>query len=236
MTDQATEASQRTAGRVAGFTLLLLISSGLIGMFVFQNNLQIAGDAAATAHNILAHERSFRAGIVCEIVMFNCDVVLALALYALLKPINGPLALLGSFWRVANATVLGAGAAATLVALHVIGGAHSLNVFQTGQLQALSTIWLDFHDSASSLGLIFFCLGAAVHSYLLLKSRYIPWILSALYFFVAVQMLLCGLAIIVIPHLADTLGLWWVMPDFFVELSVALWLAFKGAKIPLQPA
>jgi hypothetical protein len=49
-------------------------------------------------------------------------------------------------------------------------------------------------------------------------------------------MLLCGLAIIVFPHLADTLGLWWVMPDFFVELSVALWLAFKGAKIPLQPA
>lgn len=232
MTYQTTAASQRTASRIAGFTLLLLIVSGLIGMLVFQNNLQVAGDATATAHNILAHERSFRAGIICEFIMFNCDIVLALAFYALLKPINGPLALLGSFWRIANATLLGMGAAASLVALDAISGAHYLTVFTPDQLHALSLLFFDVHDSASTIGLMFFCLGAAIHSYLLFKSRYIPQILSALYLFVVLQMLLCCFAIIIFPHLSDTLGLWWVMPDFFVELSVALWLAFKGAKIP----
>jgi Domain of unknown function (DUF4386) len=41
--------------------------------------------------------------------MLNSDVLLAVALYALLSPVNKILALLGAFWRVANAIVLGVG-------------------------------------------------------------------------------------------------------------------------------
>jgi hypothetical protein len=63
---------------------------------VFQRSRAI-GDAAATAHNILAHERQFRVGLAGELIMLNFDVVLALALYALLKPVNEILALLGAF-------------------------------------------------------------------------------------------------------------------------------------------
>jgi hypothetical protein len=111
MADDTTEASQRIAARIAGYTLLLLMVSGFTGMLAFGGHPIVAGDAAATARNILADERSFRGGLVCEIVMFNCDVVLALALYALLKPVNSTLALLGSFWRIANAVLLGAGIA-----------------------------------------------------------------------------------------------------------------------------
>lgn len=97
----------------------MLMASGFIGMFAFGGNPIVDGDAAGTAQNVIAHERAFRGSVACEIIMLNCDVVLALALYALLKPLNGTLALLGSFWRVANAGVFAVGVAASLVALEL---------------------------------------------------------------------------------------------------------------------
>jgi hypothetical protein len=236
MTQRTPEASQRIAARIAGFTLLLLILSGVLGTFVFHHHISVSGDASATAQNILAHERSFRIGLACQIVMFNCDIILALALYALLQPINEPLALLGSFWRVANAIVLGVGVAATLLALSLLRDTHTFAAFSPVQLQALMALFMRLDGKASSMGLLFFSLGAAVHSYLLLKSGYIPKILSAGYLIVAIQLAICCFAFIIFPKLSDTLGLGFVLPDFIVELSVALWLAFKGAKIPPQPS
>jgi hypothetical protein len=96
--------SQRVYARIAGVSLLVIILSSLLS-----NDLIAAVDAAATARNILTHERQFRVGLAGELIMLNSDVVLALALYALLKPVNRLLALLGAFWRVANAIVLGVG-------------------------------------------------------------------------------------------------------------------------------
>jgi Domain of unknown function (DUF4386) len=236
MAQRTTEASQRIAARVAGFTLLLLIASGVLGIFVFQRGIIVSADAAATARNLLAHERSFRVGIACGIVMLNCDIVLALALYALLKPVNATLALLGAFWRVANAILLGVGVSATLVALRLLGGgAPCLVSFKADQLHALAMLFLGIPSATSTMGLLFFCLGAATHSYLLFQSRYIPRILSAAYLVVALQLLAGCFALIIFPSVARWMGLGYIAPDFIVELSVALWLAFKGAAIPYPP-
>jgi len=109
----------------------VLMASGLTGMFVFGGHLVVSGDAATTARNILEHERGFRAGLACEIVMLSGDVVLALALFALLKPVNFTLALLGSFWRVADAIVLAVGVAARLVGLDLLGNPHYI-AFEPG--------------------------------------------------------------------------------------------------------
>ena len=46
MAEVTTEASQRLAARIAGFTLLFLMISGLTGMFIFDRHLVVAGDAA----------------------------------------------------------------------------------------------------------------------------------------------------------------------------------------------
>lgn len=135
MTKPTTEATQRIAARIAGWTLLLLMASGFTGMFAFGANPIVDGDAAATAQNILTHERAFRGSLACEIVMLNCDVVLALALYALLKPVNSTLALLGSFWRIANAGMLGVGDAASLVALDLFSNPNYMSLLNGSQFR-----------------------------------------------------------------------------------------------------
>jgi hypothetical protein len=227
----ATDQSQLIAARIAGFTLLLLMISGFTGMLVFGRHAIVAGDAAATAQNILTHERAFRAGRVCEILMLNCDVVLALALYALLKPVGATLALLGSFWRIANATLLGVGVASSLVALDMLSNPHYTHLLNAGQLHALTLIFFDMHNRLSLMGLTFFCLGAATHSWLLYRSGYIPRVISGLYLFSAIEMLLCCFAFILFPDTRAILDPAFLIPDFFAELSAGLWLAFKGVNL-----
>lgn len=235
MTYRTNEASQRVAARIAGVTLLLLMAIGLAGMFARGGHLIVGGDAAATARNILEHERRLRVGLVCEFVMLNCDVVLALALYALLKPVNSTLALLGSFWRVADAVMLAVGVAASLVSLELLGDSHSASLLSSGQLDGTAMMmFFNLHHQVSLMGLMFFCLGAGVHSWLLFRSGYIPRVISGLYLFASIEMLLCCFVFIVFPRSRAVLDPGIVVPDFFAELAAALWLTLKGVNLSMQ--
>jgi hypothetical protein len=234
MANPSTLATQSTAARIAGWTLLLLMVSGLAGMLAFGVSPIVDGDAVATAQNMLMHERAFRGSLTCEIVMLNCDMVLALALYALLKPVNSTLALLGSFWRIANAGALGVGIASSLVALDLFSNPKYMSLMDGRQSHALASIFFDLHKRLSIMGLMFFCFGAGIHSWLLYKSRYIPRIISALYLFACVEMLLCFFLFILFPRTRDVLDPAFIVPDALAELSAALWLALKGADLPVS--
>ncbi len=231
MTARSPQASQRLAARIAGFTLLLLMVSGFTGMFAFGGNQIVDGDPLATAHNLLLHERGFRGGLLCEIIMLNCDVVLALALYALLQPVNATLSLLGSFWRIANAGLLAVGIAASLVALDLFSYPNLASLLTPAQLHPIALIFFDLHDRLSLLGLMFFCLGAGIHSYLLYKSNYIPRLISDLYLFACAEMLLCCFTFILVPKIRPSLDPAFLVPDILAELSAGLWLSFKGVNL-----
>jgi Domain of unknown function (DUF4386) len=229
-TDGNSDISQRASARIAGISLLVIILSS-----VSSNDLVVSADAAATAHNILTHGLRFRIGLAGEMIMLNSDVVLALALYRLLKPVNETLALLGAFWRIANATVLGVGIIVSLVASDLLGDAHYPTAFKTDQVQALARQLLDVHGTGMLVGLIFFGFGAGIHSYLFWKSRYIPRILAGSYLVVTAAIVACCFAIILFPGLDAIIDPWFIAPDFVVELSVALWLTIKGVNLGLQP-
>ena len=221
-----TENTQRRYARVAGGALVMICSVG-----VLSNDLVVAGDAAATARNVLAHERQFRIGILGELVMLNCDVLLAAALYGLLKPVSAPLALAGALWRLGNAMLLAVGVVVSLVAVDLLGDARYQQVFRVGQVQAAARVLLDVNGTAAEAGLVLFGLGAATHACLLWKARYIPRVLSGLYVLVAVEVVASCLLIIVFPAVDARIDPWFILPDFVVELAVGLWLLVRGAKI-----
>ena len=232
MKQLATEQSQRIAAKVAGAALLSIIATGVIGTMIGRDHIDVAGDAISTARNIAAHGLRFRIGTAFEIVMFNCDVVLAVALYVLLKPVNVALALLGAFWRLGNAIVLAVSVAFTLAALDLLGGAHYLTIFPPGQLRAQAKFFLDMHETGSLIGLIFFSLGAAVHSYLLFKSGYLPRSLAGFYLFGTTWLLFCCFGFVISPQSMTMFNTAFIVPDFVAELLVGLWLAIRGASIP----
>jgi hypothetical protein len=90
MTDYTVETSSCLKARIAG--MLYFISGTLFvrGMPV------VTGDAAATAHNILAHETLFRLGFVADLVSAPCYIAETLLLYDLLRPVNRSLSLLAT--------------------------------------------------------------------------------------------------------------------------------------------
>ncbi len=222
MTERTIVESQRAWARVAGYALLAIIVVGLAGTAI-----QTLGISGSDVQRILAHGLRYRVGLACEFVMLNNDILLAVALYALLKSVNAPLALLGTLWRFANAAMLGMGIVAAITALKALA--------DTGETQGLASHLLRMHDVASLIGLTFWSLGAAVHSYLLWQSGYIPRILSGAY--LAVAAIICAgcFAIIIFPAIDAVIDPWFVLPDLPVELAVALWLMIKGAAIP-EPA
>ena len=222
---------QRRYARIAGLALLLICLSAFLS-----NSLIVAGDAVATAHNIVAHERWFRVGIAGELFMANCDIMLAVALYVVLKPVNAPLALLGMLWRFANAILLCVGVVVSLVAVDMLDDAHYLTAFRSDQMATIARELFDIHGTAMAVGLVLFALGAATHAWLLWTARYVPRPLSSAYIIVTVVIALSCSAVIIWPSLDAIIDPWLIAPDFVVELAVALWLLLRGIDVGLDGA
>jgi hypothetical protein len=219
---------RQRAARTAGIALLVICASALLS-----NDLIVAGDALATANNLRTHEGWFRIGILGEFTMLNGDIVLAVALYFLLAPVHRPLALLGSLWRLANAGLLAVGVVANSVALDSV--TNSSGTLQPLQASVMN-MWLDAHGTAESVGLIFFGLGAGVHSYLFYRSKYIPRTLSGAYLIVTALIFISCTGMLLIPALQRVAAPWILAPDFLVEVAVALWLTIKGVSRSATPA
>jgi hypothetical protein len=141
------------------------------------------------------------------------------------------LALAGTVWRLANAAMLALGTVVELVALDVAKDSHYLAALGGPQSAAVMRILLDIHGTATSTGLIFFGLGAGFHAWLLWISRYIPRVLAGAYMIVAAAIFLSCSLLIVFPGMIDVVDPWVIAPDFFVELTVALWLLVRGVHI-----
>jgi len=136
-TNISNDISQRTAARVTGVSLLVLMITGMSNIYFVSPGIIIPVDAVRTAHNIVSSETVFRFSIVLVLIMFNCDVIEALSLYVLLKPVNKSLALLGSFWRLGNAFIGGSFAISNFYILRLAARADYLAAFDTKQSQSL---------------------------------------------------------------------------------------------------
>src|SRR5438876_8182437 len=103
MINRAIEDSQRKAARVAGFSYLIGLAAVIAANFGIHERLIVAGNAAQTARNIMAHERLFRIGIGLDLIYCAALLVLIASLYVILEPINRRLALLAASWALVYA-------------------------------------------------------------------------------------------------------------------------------------
>jgi len=217
---------------VAGFSLLALIFFALVSNLFVNTRIIVAGDVVKTAENILDHEKLFRAGIACTLMMFNCDIVEAVALYILLKPVGKNLALLGMVWRFANACIGGSLTLGSFFALRLAVTSGPLFGLSPVESRSLIMLFLDPSNEGGFICLTFFSFGMITHGYLFLKSNYIPRILSGLYVFAAAVLLVGTFSLIVFPGITASIFPAYIIPDFLAELFLGLWLSIKGVKIP----
>ena len=146
--------------------------------FFGRSALIVSGNAVETVNNIMASQQLFRIGIASELIEYASVVLLGLALYILLKPVDKNLALLALFWRFGEAFILGFNTLHSYIVLMLLGDVDYVTVFQTDQLHALVQLFIDAQGTELFIGITFLCLGSTVFNYLFFKSRYIPRILA----------------------------------------------------------
>ena len=226
-------ANPKTA-RFAGLLYLIIIAAGIFAEFFVRQSLIVAGDAAATAANIVASESLFRFGIAGDLIMIISDIALALAFYFLLKPVSRSLSLTAAFFRMTQATILGFNLLNLFLALSLLSGVSYLAVLGTEQLQAMGLLFLEAHGTGYSIGLVFFGINCLILGYLVVKSGYLPKVLGILLVVAGVGYLVDCFAQFLLPTYdlyADTFAMVVFGPAVIGELAMALWLLIKGVNV-----
>jgi hypothetical protein len=231
MTLSTIDNSQRTAAKVAGWSGLLTFTIVVFGNYVLLNSLIVAGDVAATAQNIAAHQTQLRIAAVCFLTYSLGVVVLLSALYVVLKPVNPGLALVGALFRLVFALLWLLVPLNLLAALRLLGNANYLQAFEPNRLQAMARLHLGANFDAYYVGLPFFGLAATVCAWLWLKSNYIPRGLSIFGVIASAWCVLCAFIFLVFPHFNKIVNDYiFDSPMAIFELIVSFWLSFKGLK------
>ena len=224
-------ASPQLYARTGGIAYLIIIVAGALGELFIRNTLIVTGDAAATANNIAASPLLWRIGIAGDLFMHVCDVVVILALYTLLKPVNKNLALLAVLFNLIQTAVLVANKMNLLMPLFLSGSEDYLKAFNPQQLQALTYISVKAHGYGFGVGLIFFGFTCLIEGYLIFKSGFFPKILGVLMQIAGLCYLLNSFTMILAPGFANLIFPAVLIPSFIGELSLCLWLIVKGVNV-----
>jgi hypothetical protein len=219
------EPAQRTAAKVAGFSLLFSMAIVVFANYALLNPLVVPGNAAETARNILAHETKFRLIVACFLTYSASVVVLLAALYVIFKPVNQGLALVGALFRLVFALLWLLTTLNLLSSLRLVRGATYLGVFEPDRLQALGRLYLAANFDDYYVGLPFFGLAATICAYLWLKSNYIPKGLAVFGVISSVWCVICAFVFLIFPHFSKIVNDYWFdSPMALFEMVVSFWL------------
>ena len=220
--------SNKKIAKIAGLMYLGNIIFGIFAQLV-RSRLIVPGDVATTGKNIMASEWLFRIGFVSDLIMVTFYLLMGLAFYVLLKPVNKTVALLMLLLNLAGVPMLGINMLNQFATLHLMSGAGYLSVFSADQLHALGMLFFNLHEYGYSIAAISWGFYLLPLGYLVFKSGFLPRILGVLVmlagFFDFIQFIQVFLfpnyVVITYPGLAVAM---------IAEFGLALWLLIMGAK------
>jgi Domain of unknown function (DUF4386) len=224
--------SIKTTARIGGILYLAIIFAGIFSEMFVRGKFIVAGNATATATNIMASQSLWRMGIASDLLMHICDVPLVLILYMLLKPVNKNLALLAMLFTLIQTAVLVAFKLNLFMSLLLLSDANYLKALEPHQLQALSYAFIRSDAYGFSFGLLFFGFACLVIGYLIIKSGYFPKLIGVLMQIGGLCYIINSFALILAPKFADILFPSILLPSFIAEISFCLWLIVKGVNVP----
>jgi Domain of unknown function (DUF4386) len=221
--------SNKKIARFAGFLYFAMAIIGAFSLLYVPSKLIVPGNAAATANNITASESLFRLGAVSGLIFQVIFLVLALTLYKLFKEVNQSYAALMVALVAAAAPVAFLNILNQFAALHLLGDADYLKVFEPNQLNAAAMFFIDLHNQGVIAVEIFWGLWLLPLGMLILRSDFIPKILGVLLIIACVGYLVDFLTRLLFPNYTSI-----IEPiagaSKFGELAIILWLLIKGVK------
>jgi hypothetical protein len=224
VTQRRSGVSPRLQARMAGVIALITTTSGFTAIVV--GGLVVDSDAAATAHNILAHEMLFRLAVAGSVISL-LYIAFTLLLYNLFIPVSRNLSLLAAFFSLVGCAVGAVNSLLLLAPLVVLENAQSLSSLSTPQLQAQALLFCKLYAQGSNISLVLFGTYDLLIGYLIFRSTFLPRILGVLLAISGLCYLINSFAIILSPTFAAHLLPYILIPGGS-DLLLPLWLAVVG--------
>lgn len=223
--------NEKKMGRITGVLYLIVIVCAGFAQGVARETVFIAGDALATANNILANSALFRWGLVTDLIAFSTDIAISVLLYMLLRSVNKPLALIMACFRlIAHPGIATANLLNHYAAIKVLDSPGLAAQFSTPQLMELSQFFMEAHHLGYILAGVAFGLHCFLLGYLLMRTGHFPTLLGILMIGASFGYLIESFGFILHPENKVIFG-WIVGLSAAVgEVSLCIWLIIKGVK------
>jgi Domain of unknown function (DUF4386) len=221
------DSSPLFTARMAGALWLAVIV--ISALDVSTSSIIISGDAATTAHNILASEFRFRLGVLAEFVGGACYLGVTVLLYQLLKPVNRSLAL---FAACCGAIGISIGAALTVRDLGVVVLLKSAQVAaDAGQTQAIALSSIRMFGLGFTVSMVYFGFQCATVGYLIARSGFMPKVIGVLLAIGGSFYVISSFTTFLSAPLGAMLAPVVIPAAFIGEGATTLWLLFKGVNV-----
>ncbi len=221
----AADASITRTARWAGGLYLAMAPFSLLGVVYVPSVLVVPGDAAATSRNILASEWLFRSGTVGLLISQIIFILLAIALYRLLKAVNRDLAVLMVILVLVQVPILFLNEVNHLAVLDVLGGAGQ-GAFTPRQLGAQVMLLLRRRESGILVAQVLMGLWLLPLGLLVVRCGFLPRLLGGLLMIAGLGYVVDWLTQLLSPGF-PTISQF----TFWGELLFALWLLVKGVNV-----
>lgn len=217
------------------FTGLFYLLIAIIGGFsigYMPNEILASGDGAIMTQNIMNNMSLLRLGIAGDIFVLIFEVLLTVMLYKLFKSVNGTIAMIATFARLAMSIIMGINLINYLIPLLILNKSGYFIEMDANNINSLILMFMEAHKFGEYIWQLFFGLHLIALGYLILKSNYFPKFLGVLMMIGSigyagdsmVRILLINNSII--SYLTTTLLVFAVIG----ELTFAFWLLLKKNK------
>jgi hypothetical protein len=231
MSNEACVSRPQAYARLGGVLYLAIIVFGAFSEGYAMNTLIVAGDAGATADNIMASRSLWSVAVAADLIIPVLAVGGVWISYVLLRPVSKTLVLLDVFLTLVSLAVEAVSKLFLLLVLPVLSTSNYLSAFEHRQLEVLANLALRAHGIAFDIALIFFGCACLVEGYLLYKSGYFPKFIGVLMQVAGLCYLISCFADLLAPSIADLITPAILLPPLLGELSYCLWLLIKGVDV-----
>jgi hypothetical protein len=208
------------ASVAAGIGLLVMAVLAGYANFGVIKQLVVEGDAVQTASNITASSHIFIAGVVSFLLVAVLDIVVALAIYKVVAPVNKTVSQVAAALRIVYALVF---VIATSKLIEASASLHKDSVHNAAEAQQNINSFNNVWDAA----LILFGVHLLLVGYLLYRAAYAPKFLGVLLVISGIGYMVDSFGSLLISNYSANIA----NVTFIGEVILIFWLLIRGRRI-----
>ncbi len=224
------EISKKSLARITGILYLIIIAAGIISGVVVRAELIDSTNPVETVWNIIQNEMLFRAGILLDLVMVICDILIAISFLYLLYSVNKVIAVTATIFRLIQSSILGINLLNLFSPLLYIDSFTIANSNEQTQIASAVIHNLLAFEYGYLISGVFFAINCFGMGYLIYKSTIIPKFWGVAILLAGGTYLINSIISFTYPIYADYTQLLVLIFAVFAELGLCLFLIIKGTK------